>query len=217
MHELRGTWSSSWASNDKLPTAPRGHNGVVEHVGAGPEVEEDGQGQPLREDISELRHGRDVKDSYIAESNPLTHEMKVDLDVLRALMLHGVGGEVHGAHVVAVDDRRSIRRTPKLVQKLAQPTRLGHDIGHGPVFRLRAGPGDGLLPLGGPRDEIVADEDAVARRGLAGVRTTRPVGVRVCDEAVVGGAPEVKAELRCAADVAQDALEDGSAALGDHA
>ena len=31
--------------------------------------------------------------------------MQVDLHMLRPLMLNGVGGEVHGADVVAVDER----------------------------------------------------------------------------------------------------------------
>jgi hypothetical protein len=36
-------------------------------------------------------------------SNTLTDEVKIDFHVLRALMLHGIGGEVARADIVAVD------------------------------------------------------------------------------------------------------------------
>ena len=41
----------------------------------------------------------------IADSDTVAHEVQVDLHMLRPLMLYGVGGEIHGADVVAVDER----------------------------------------------------------------------------------------------------------------
>ena len=41
----------------------------------------------------------------IADGDSVAHEVEVDLHVLRPLMLDGVGGEIHGADVVAVDER----------------------------------------------------------------------------------------------------------------
>jgi hypothetical protein len=46
-----------------------------------------------------------MKNSNITDGDMLTHEVKIDLDVLCALMLVGVGGEVHGDDVVIVDQR----------------------------------------------------------------------------------------------------------------
>jgi hypothetical protein len=46
-----------------------------------------------------------VKDPGIADNDTLTDEVKVDLHVLRTLVLLGIGGEVDCADVVAVDER----------------------------------------------------------------------------------------------------------------
>jgi hypothetical protein len=46
-----------------------------------------------------------MKNSNIIDGGALVHEVKIYLDVLHALMLDGVGGEVHDTDVVAVDQR----------------------------------------------------------------------------------------------------------------
>ena len=55
----------------------------------------------------------------IADGDPVAHEVEVDLHVLRPLMLNGVGGEVHSADVVAVDERALGERAVKLRQELS--------------------------------------------------------------------------------------------------
>ena len=40
-----------------------------------------------------------------ADGDPVVHEVYVDIHMLRPLVLDGVGGEIHGADVVAVDER----------------------------------------------------------------------------------------------------------------
>jgi hypothetical protein len=40
----------------------------------------------------------------ITDGHSFPHKVEVDLDMLRALVLNGVGGEVHGTDVVAVDE-----------------------------------------------------------------------------------------------------------------
>jgi hypothetical protein len=44
-----------------------------------------------------------VQDVDITNDNAFLNEVEVDLDMLYILMLNGVGGEVDGADVVAVD------------------------------------------------------------------------------------------------------------------
>jgi hypothetical protein len=44
-----------------------------------------------------------VQDVDITDGHGFPHKVEVDLDTLRALVLNGVGGEVDGANVVAVD------------------------------------------------------------------------------------------------------------------
>jgi hypothetical protein len=45
-----------------------------------------------------------MKDVYFTDGNLLTNEVKIYLDMLHAVMLDGVSGEVDGADVVAVDE-----------------------------------------------------------------------------------------------------------------
>jgi hypothetical protein len=80
--------------------------------------------------------------------------MQVDLYVLRALMLHEVGGEVDRTDVVAVDESGALEGTVELVEELTQPGGLGHTVGHGTVLGLSAGARDDGLPLGNPKTRL---------------------------------------------------------------
>ena len=53
----------------------------------------------------------------IADCDPVAHEVQVNLHVLRPLMLNGVGGEIHGADVVAVDERALGERAVELLRQ----------------------------------------------------------------------------------------------------
>ena len=55
----------------------------------------------------------------IADCDPVAHEVQVNLHVLRPLMLDGVGGEVHDANVVAVDEHALGERAVELRQELS--------------------------------------------------------------------------------------------------
>ena len=68
-----------------------------------PKVEEDLRQQALGEDVRELRARGDVEDAYLPQGDTLTHDLKINLNELRALVLHWVARHVHGADVVAVD------------------------------------------------------------------------------------------------------------------
>jgi hypothetical protein len=45
-----------------------------------------------------------VQDTDITDGHAFPHKVEVDLDMLRALVLNGVDGEVDGADVVTVDE-----------------------------------------------------------------------------------------------------------------
>jgi hypothetical protein len=51
-------------------------------------------GQPLGEDVSELGSRQDVEDSNISDGNALVDKVEINLNMLGALMLDGVDGEV---------------------------------------------------------------------------------------------------------------------------
>jgi len=97
-----------------------------------------------------------MEDPNIADSDPVANEVQVDLHMLRPLMLDGVGGEVHGADVVAVDERGLGERAMELRQELSKPGRLRHAVSDNTVLHLGTGAGDHLLPLGRPGDKVAA-------------------------------------------------------------
>ncbi|CAN6182646.1 unnamed protein product [Urochloa humidicola] len=126
--------------------------------------------------------------------------------MLRPLMLHRVGGEVHGTDIVAVDERALGEWAVELPQELTQPRRLCNAVSNGPVHRLGTGAGDDRLSLGGPRDKVAPKKDGVARGRATSVRTASPVSIRV-DNQLGGGRPvKSKPVVNSAPEVAQEPL-----------
>ena len=89
-----------------------------------------------------------MEDLNIADSDPVVNDVLVDHYMLRSRMLNGVGGEIHCADVVTVDERALGEWVMKLRQELAKPGRLRHAVSDSPVLRLSTGEGDNQLPLG---------------------------------------------------------------------
>ena len=102
-----------------------------------------------------------MENTDIADSHPVTNEVQVNLHILRPLVLNRVGGEVHGADVVAVDERALGERAVKLSQELSEPGRLRHAVSNSPVLRLNTRAGDNRLSLGRPGDQVAAEEDGI--------------------------------------------------------
>ena len=63
-----------------------------------------------------------MHDADITNSNMLPHEVKIDLNVLGALMLDRVEGHVDSADVVTIDQRGALRSSMELKEKLTQPS-----------------------------------------------------------------------------------------------
>ena len=59
-----------------------------------------------------------MEDPNIADSDPVVNEVQVDLHTLRPLMLNEIGGEIHSANVVAVDECALGERAVELRQEL---------------------------------------------------------------------------------------------------
>jgi hypothetical protein len=62
-----------------------------------------------------------MEDMDLTDGNLLSDEMKINLHMLRALMLNGVGGEVRDDDVVAVGESAGRWQSLELMQELAQP------------------------------------------------------------------------------------------------
>jgi hypothetical protein len=45
-----------------------------------------------------------VQDADITDGHTFPHKVEVNLDMLHALMLNGIGGEIDGADVVVIDE-----------------------------------------------------------------------------------------------------------------
>jgi hypothetical protein len=81
--------------------------------------------------------------------------------MLRPLMLNRVGGEVHDADVVAVDERALGERAVKRSQELSELGRLSHTVSKSSVLRLSTRARDNRLSLGRPGDQVAAEEDGI--------------------------------------------------------
>jgi hypothetical protein len=147
-----------------------------------------------------------MEDADLTDGNLLSDKMKVNLHMLHALMLNGVGGEVHDADVVTVDESAARWRSLELMQELAQPGGLSHTIGDDTVLSFSAGAGDDRLPLGRPGDQVVPKEHGIARRGAMSVWAGSPISVGVDDQVRAGRVAQQQAEVGHHMKIAQDAL-----------
>jgi hypothetical protein len=127
-----------------------------------------------------------MEDADLTDVNFLSDEMKINLHMLRVLMLNGVGGEVHNADVIAIDESVARWRSLELMQELAQQGGLSHTISDGMVLGFGAGAGDDNLPLGRPGDQVIPEEHGIARRGATSVRAASPVDVGVNNQVRAG-------------------------------
>jgi hypothetical protein len=103
-----------------------------------------------------------MKDGNLADGNLLSDKMKINLHMFGALMLNGVGGEVHGVDIVTVDKGAPRRRGLELVEQLTQRSGLSHATGNDTILGLSAGAGDDGMPLGRLRNQVVPQEHRIA-------------------------------------------------------
>lgn len=123
-----------------------------------------------------------MKNSNVTESNLLSNEVDIQLDVLSASMMNGVGGEVDNRNVVTEDNNSLVNWTRELGEKLTKPGVLDDDVGHGAILSLSARARDSGLSLRRPRNKRRAKVDAISRGRTPSVRATRPVRVGVCHD-----------------------------------
>ncbi|WVZ52293.1 hypothetical protein U9M48_003369 [Paspalum notatum var. saurae] len=97
----------------------------------------------------------------------------------------------------------------ELLKKPTKPTTLGNNS----VLSLTTGAGDRGLALGGPRDQVIAEEDIVAESRVLGVGTPCPVCVRVRSKGLGQRGAEVKACRERTLHIAQDVLDQGKVRL----
>jgi hypothetical protein len=79
-----------------------------------------------------------MQDTDITNGNTFPDEVKVDLDMIHTLVLNGVGGEVDGADVIAVDESALGQRSMELLEELSKPTSFNHVVVHGMILSISA-------------------------------------------------------------------------------
>jgi hypothetical protein len=149
-----------------------------------------------------------VEDTNAPNGNALTDKVKINLNMLGALVLNGVGGEVDGTDIVAIDQSGPRQGAVQLHKQLSKPTCLCHVVGHDAVLCLSARTGDDALTLQGPGDEVVIQEHRVARSGPGSVGTTGLVSISIDDEVRRRGTVKKQAEVEGALEVPKDVLRD---------
>jgi hypothetical protein len=122
-------------------------------------------------------------------------------------MLNRICRHVDGANIVTKYDGGPRERSMKFRQELAEPSRLGDGVGDGTILRFSAGAGDGMLALGGPRHQVVAEEDAIAQSRTPCVRAAGPILIRVRDHRISDGWHELEAVAEGALDVGKNTLD----------
>ena len=90
-------------------TLPRSRNGSTTNVQAGSKLLKHRGGETLGEDAGVLRCRWDMKNPNLAKGDSLPNKMEINLNMLRALMLDWVGGEVDNTNVITIDQRGSAR------------------------------------------------------------------------------------------------------------
>jgi hypothetical protein len=75
------------------------------------------------------------------------------------------------------------------------------------VLHLGTGARDNRLSLGRPGDKVATQEHNIPRGGAVSVRTASPISVGVENQLSRGGAVENQAEVECALNVAEEALQ----------
>jgi hypothetical protein len=129
----------------------------------------------------------------------LTDKVEINLNMLSALMLNRVGGEIDSTDVVAVDQSGQWQGVVNLYH-------ICHVVNHDAVPRLSTRTGDDVLMVRGPGDEVVAQEHCVARSGPTSVGTTGPVSISVDDEVWHRGAVKKQVMVEGALEVPKDVL-----------
>lgn len=150
-----------------------------------------------------------MKNSNVPQCNTISNEVKVDLDVFGALVLNWIRGHIDRAHVVTENNGGTGKRPVKLLEKLAEPTSFSDGVGDDTILGLSARARDGVLSLGGPRDQIVTEEDTVARSGATCVRTTSPIRVGISNKTILRGGRKLETVVKCALDVSKNPPDQG--------
>jgi hypothetical protein len=158
----------------------RSCSGRITDTQTGPKVSEQLYRKTLAHDISELVHRGNMEDANLSQCHLLANEVDVNLDMLGATVVDGVSDHIDGANIWRYHcrSRPPWPRVPRceVPEEAVAPS---HNLRNGTVFCLSIGAGNRGLVFGGPRHQILAEEDAKAGGGAGSVGAARPVSIGV--------------------------------------
>ena len=148
-----------------------------------------------------------MKHANVTNSNPFSHKVEINLDMLCALMLNRIGGEVDCTDIVTVDQSRLGQWAMKLLKQLTKPSSLCNSISDSPILCLSTGTRYSRLTLRRLGDQVTTQEDSISRRGFACIRTPGPVSIRIDYQLRGRGRTKKKAVMRRAPKIPQYPLD----------
>ena len=115
-------------------------NRSVRHRNAeiGSEIFEQRRREAFREDVGELARTGNMQNADVADADLLSHEVDVELNVLRPLVMNWVARHVCGRNIVAEHKRGLGDAVVKLTEQGTKPCALGDCISDASVFSLCA-------------------------------------------------------------------------------
>lgn len=91
-----------------------------------------------------------MKYPNITKSNALLNKMKIDLHMLGALMLNGVGEHIDSTDVVTIDQHCLGQGSMQLSKQLAQLGGFNNDVNDSTVLSFNTTARNRMLAFGGP-------------------------------------------------------------------
>jgi hypothetical protein len=78
-----------------------------------------------------------MKNPNSSKGDPFANKMQVNFNMLGALVLNGIAGEVYCTHVVTIDEAGGLKGMMEFLKKLSQPGYFSDTICDSTVFRFR--------------------------------------------------------------------------------
>lgn len=123
-----------------------------------------------------------MKYPNLSQSHFVTNKVYVNHDVLGALMLNRVVGQVDDTNIVIINKGASERRIKELTQEIVEPISLSNNISHVAILSFGTGSRNRTLSFGRPGEKVGAKKNTIPRSGAASGRAANPVSFKICDQ-----------------------------------
>ena len=120
-----------------------------------------------------------MENTHLAEGDSSENEVKINLHMLRPLVLDGVRREIYRTDVVTIDKGGLGRWLMEFLKELAKPRCFGDAVCDGAIFGFGARTRYCGLTFGRPGDHVLPKINTKPGSGSPCVGKTGPVSIRV--------------------------------------